>query len=63
MNIAYGHDTPFFEFMQSDLARMKRYGLAMKAQSDRDGFDLSHTIEGYPWSDLGAARVVDVRDT
>ncbi|ATY59545.1 O-family 2 [Cordyceps militaris] len=60
VNIAYRNDIPFFEFMQSDNARMKRYGLAMKAQGGRDGFDLSHTTNGYPWSELGAARVVDI---
>ncbi|XWW98370.1 hypothetical protein V2A60_006370 [Cordyceps javanica] len=60
VNIAYRNDMPFFEFIQSDQARMKRYGLAMKSQGDRDGYDLSHTTSGYPWSDLGTATVVDI---
>lgn len=51
---------PFFSFIQSDPIRAKRYDLAMKSHSDRDGFDLSHTVKGYPWAALGAARVVDV---
>ncbi|KAJ6779632.1 hypothetical protein PWT90_06494 [Aphanocladium album] len=44
----------------NETARMKRYGLAMESHGDREGFDLSHTIEGYPWSELGTARVIDV---
>ncbi|KAM0741261.1 hypothetical protein ACQRIT_004118 [Beauveria bassiana] len=60
VNIAYRNNTPFFEFVQSDQTRMKRYGLAMKAHGDRDGFDLTHTINGYPWAELGAAKVVDI---
>lgn len=61
--MAYNNSTPFFEFIQSDPVRLKRYGLAMKTHGDRDGFDLSHTVKGYPWSELGTARVVDVRTT
>ena len=60
VNVAYNNDVPFFEFIQSDPVRMKRYGLAMKAHGGRDGFDLSHTIKGYPWAELGAAKVIDV---
>jgi hypothetical protein len=55
-----GNNRPFFSFIQSDPVRAKRYDLAMKSHSDRAGFDLCHTIQGYPWSDLGTARVVDV---
>ncbi|KAJ3495133.1 hypothetical protein NLG97_g3614 [Lecanicillium saksenae] len=54
------NNVPFFEFIQSDHARMKRYELAMKSHGDRDGFDLSHTIKGYPWSELGTAQVIDI---
>ncbi|PGH15188.1 hypothetical protein AJ79_02553 [Helicocarpus griseus UAMH5409] len=32
----------------------------MKAHSGRATFDISHTVTGYPWSDIGEGLVVDM---
>jgi hypothetical protein len=32
----------------------------MKAHGGGVGFDVSHTVTGYPWSNLGEGLVVDV---
>jgi hypothetical protein len=33
----------------------------MKAHGSSAGFDVSHTVQSYPWAKLGTATVVDVR--
>jgi hypothetical protein len=32
----------------------------MQAHGDGEGFALAHTVDGYPWAELGEATVVDV---
>jgi hypothetical protein len=60
VNIAYGTDLPWFDFLQRDEAFAKRYSLAMEAHGGGEGFSLAHTVNGYPWGSLGEATVVDV---
>lgn len=38
-----------------------RYSLAMQAHGGGEGYELVHTVEGYPWGELkDGATVVDV---
>ncbi|KAG6013716.1 hypothetical protein E4U41_005010 [Claviceps citrina] len=62
VNIAYGHEQSFFDHIQSDATRATRYHLAMRAHGSREGFDVIHTVQGYPWGELGKATVVDVSE-
>lgn len=50
----------FFEYLQADEARARRYKEAMGAMSSGEGFGFSHTVESYPWQSLGHGTVVDV---
>ncbi|KID77808.1 Grayanic acid biosynthesis cluster O-methyltransferase [Metarhizium brunneum] len=60
INISYGHSNTFFNHVQTDTTRAKRYDLAMRAHGSREGFDVSHTVHSYPWAKLGNATVVDM---
>lgn len=60
VNLAYNQDLPWFDFLQQDKVLAKRYSLAMEAHGGGEGFAVKHTVEGYPWGDLGDATVVDV---
>jgi hypothetical protein len=60
VNVAYGTDLPWFDFLQRDEVVAKRYSLAMEAHGSGEGFSLAHTVNGYPWGGLGEATVVDV---
>ncbi|OAA51549.1 O-methyltransferase, family 2 [Metarhizium rileyi] len=60
VNISYGHKNSFFKHVQTDTVRAKRYDLAMRAHGSREGFDVSHTVQSYPWAKLGNATVVDM---
>lgn len=60
VNITFNHSLRFFDHLQTDAGRTKRYDLAMRANSTRGGYDLSHTVNSYPWAKLGKATVVDV---
>jgi hypothetical protein len=60
INIAYGHDLKWFEHTSQNPEVAARFVKAMKAHSGGVGFDVSHTVTGYPWSDIGEGVVVDV---
>ncbi|KAF7563540.1 hypothetical protein G7046_g599 [Stylonectria norvegica] len=60
LNIAFNHDLPLFDHLQKDEARAKRYDMAMRSQSAREGFNVSHTVSSYPWAKLETATVVDM---
>ncbi|KAK5996560.1 Chlorophenol O-methyltransferase [Cladobotryum mycophilum] len=60
VNIAFNHKSPFFDHLQADAARAKRYDLAMRAQGSREAYNVSHTVRGYPWASLGKGTVVDM---
>lgn len=34
----------------------------LQSHGQREGYNLSHTVSGYPWAKLGEATVVDVRN-
>ena len=60
VNLTYGTEWPWFDFLQKNGELAKRYNLAMEAHGSREGFEVSGTVEGYPWDKLGEATVVDV---
>lgn len=60
VNLAYGTDINWFDWLQQDGEFAKRYSLAMQAHGGGEGFAISHTVEGYPWGELGEATVVDM---
>ena len=60
VNLAYGTSVNWFDFIQQDKMLANRYNLAMQAHGDGEGFALAHTVDGYPWAELGEATVVDV---
>ncbi|KAJ2892177.1 uncharacterized protein MKZ38_010173 [Zalerion maritima] len=61
VNLAYNQDLPWFDFIQKDQTFSKRYNLAMQAHGGGEGFAAKHTVDGYPWGELGdGATVVDL---
>jgi hypothetical protein len=60
VNLAYGTDVNWFDWLQQDKELAKRYGLAMHAHGGGEGFAINYTVNGYPWAELGEATVVDV---
>ncbi|KAL7918558.1 S-adenosyl-L-methionine-dependent methyltransferase [Trichoderma austrokoningii] len=60
VNIAFNHNESFFDHLQADEARAKRYDLMLQSHGQREGYDLSYTVSGYPWEKLGKATVVDM---
>ena len=62
VNLAYGTSVNWFDWLQQDKELAKRYSLAMQAHGGGEGFAVAHTVNGYPWAELGEAIVVDVSD-
>ncbi|KAL7897364.1 S-adenosyl-L-methionine-dependent methyltransferase [Trichoderma sp. SZMC 28014] len=60
VNIAFNHKESFFDHLQADEARARRYDLMLQSHGQREGYDVSHTVSGYPWAKLGKATVVDM---
>ncbi|EQL01820.1 hypothetical protein G6O67_007882 [Ophiocordyceps sinensis] len=60
VNVSCSHSMSFFEYLQADEARARRYKEAMGAMSSGEGFGFSHTVESYPWQSLGHGTVVDM---
>ncbi|PON27705.1 O-methyltransferase [Trichoderma gamsii] len=50
----------FFDHLQADEARARRYDLMLQSHGQREGYDVSHTVSGYPWAKLGKGTVVDM---
>ncbi|KAF4215284.1 hypothetical protein CNMCM8980_010362 [Aspergillus fumigatiaffinis] len=60
VNVAYGHDLKWFDHTSRNPLVADRYSKSMKAHGGGVGFDVSHTVTGYPWSNLGEGLVVDM---
>ncbi|KAL7931591.1 S-adenosyl-L-methionine-dependent methyltransferase [Trichoderma chlorosporum] len=60
VNITFGHEDSFFDHLQADEARAKRYAIMLQSHGSREGYDISHSVSGYPWARLGASTVVDM---
>ncbi|ODA80852.1 hypothetical protein RJ55_03812 [Drechmeria coniospora] len=60
LNLAHGYADNLFAQLSKDKVRAKRFDSAMKCIGAKEGFEVSHTVECYPWGDLGKATVVDM---
>lgn len=60
VNLAFDQKLKWFDFIRQDPVMSVRYNKAMQATASGEGFSFSHTVNGYPWGDLGEATVVDV---
>ncbi|KAG9234888.1 O-methyltransferase-domain-containing protein [Amylocarpus encephaloides] len=60
VNFANNSDLAWFDFLQKKEGLAKRYSLAMEAHGGGEGFKVEHTVEGYPWAELGEGTVVDM---
>jgi hypothetical protein len=60
VNLTYNQQLPWFDFLRTDPAYLRRYNLAMQSAGSREGLSITHTVTGYPWGDLGEVTVVDV---
>ncbi|KAL6699503.1 S-adenosyl-L-methionine-dependent methyltransferase [Trichoderma pleuroticola] len=60
VNITFNHSDSFFDHLQADEARAKRYATMLQSHGSREGYDISHTVSGYPWARLGSSTVVDM---
>ncbi|QMW48518.1 O-methyltransferase [Aspergillus flavus] len=59
INVAYGHNLNWFDHTSRNDVVADRYSKSMKAHGGGVGFDVSHTVTGYPWADIGEGTVVD----
>ncbi|KAE8329587.1 hypothetical protein BDV39DRAFT_213720 [Aspergillus sergii] len=59
INVAYNHDQNWFDYTSRNDVVADRYSKSMTAHSSGVGFDVSHTVTGYPWADIGEGTVVD----
>lgn len=60
INVAYRHNLNWFDHTSRNDLVADRYSKSMKAHGGGVGFDVSHTVTGYPWADIGEGLVVDV---
>ena len=58
VNLAYGHGTAFFDWLQENEAVGKRYNLAMQAHGGGEGYSASLVVSGYPWGELPENSIV-----
>ena len=62
-NVAFNTDLTFFEHLNTDPQKVKEFAGYMKHVQQSEGTALRHLVQGYDWSSLGKAKVVDVRTT
>lgn len=61
VNLSYGHDIPWFDYLQQNKELANRYNLAMAAHGKGEGYSMQRVVEGYSWDSLpDGATVVDV---
>lgn len=64
VNLTYGQDLLWFDFIQKDKEFANRYNLAMAAHGVGEGYSVQRVVEGYAWDRLPeGATVVDVSKT
>lgn len=59
-NVGHGIDLPTFEFFETNPKRMARFFGNMENMGGQDAYNIRHLVEGYDWTGLGNAKVVDV---
>lgn len=60
VNSAYGGDGSFYDFIQSDPVRTRRFGKTIQQVLQQPASSLKHIAPGFDWTSLGDATVVDV---
>lgn len=61
VNLAYGHSSAFYDWLQENEPVRKRYNLAMQAHGGGEGYSAALVVSGYPWAELPEkSTVVDV---
>ncbi|GAB1191677.1 hypothetical protein APSETT444_000859 [Aspergillus pseudonomiae] len=53
-------DIPTYKVLEGDPARAARFANTMSIMTNGKGFDVSHVVNGYDWSALNSATVVDI---
>ena len=59
-NVAFGHDLPFFKHLAQTPDRHKQFSGYMRSVTSGEGTHMKHLVNGFDWSKLGKAQVVDV---
>ena len=60
-NVAFKTDLPFFDFLSTSSDLASSFASYMQSVQASHGTSLQHLLNGFDWSDLGEAVVVDVR--
>lgn len=60
VNHAYGGNGGFYDFIQSDPIRERRFGATIQQVAQQPRSSLKHIQSGFDWNSLGTATVVDV---
>ena len=59
-NVGYGIDVPYFEFLETNSVRRKRFFGNMENIAGTEAYDTKYLAEGFDWKALGKGTVVDV---
>lgn len=59
-NVWQDTDLPFFDHLKLDEERTRQFAGYMKNVTSAKGTGIQHLVNGYDWSSLGSATVVDV---
>lgn len=60
VNSAYGGSGSFYDFIQSDPVRVRRFGKTIQQVLQQPASSIKHIQPGFDWDSLGNATVVDV---
>ncbi|SLM38598.1 Winged helix-turn-helix DNA-binding domain [Lasallia pustulata] len=60
VNYAYGGDGPYYNFIQADPVRERRFGATIQQVSQQPASSLEHIQSAFDWNSLGDATVIDV---
>lgn len=60
VNAAFGGDGAFYDFVQGDPVRTRRFGKTIQQVLQQPASSLSHIPPGFDWASLGEATIVDV---
>ncbi|KAG8630305.1 hypothetical protein KVT40_001924 [Elsinoe batatas] len=58
--LAFDTREPIYKFFENEPERQRRFFGAMEGVGKDPGHDLRHVVQGYPWAELGQAKIVDV---
>ncbi|KZM20803.1 hypothetical protein ST47_g8046 [Ascochyta rabiei] len=59
-NIAFDHDTAYFDFVAQDMGRSIEFARTMQAVSNTGSFENRHLVESFDWPSLGEGLIVDM---